>query len=115
MKIIEHFFLQGNEVDQLFSLLTQKFKSEIRTIEELKDKIVNSGIWPSLMLKNWISYGTGNHLLWIIWQKKSSETTQITMLLISKRKMTKHVWEESNFYLNKYEVLLDTQSMEYGM
>ena len=33
-------------MDQLFSLLTQKFKSEIRTIEELKHKIVTSGILP---------------------------------------------------------------------
>ena len=38
---------QGNEVDQLFSILAQKFKnSEIRTYEELKEKITSSGIKP---------------------------------------------------------------------
>ena len=38
--------LQGNEVDQLFSILTQSFKQEIRTLEELKERIVQSGIKP---------------------------------------------------------------------
>jgi hypothetical protein len=33
-------------VDQLFSILTHKFKTEIKTIEDLKEKIVNSGILP---------------------------------------------------------------------
>ena len=36
----------GNEVDQLFSILTQSFKKEIKTLEDLKDKIVKSGIKP---------------------------------------------------------------------
>ena len=33
-------------MDQLFSLLTQSFKKEIRTLEDLKEKIVTSGIKP---------------------------------------------------------------------
>ena len=36
----------GNEVDQCFSLLAQAFKAEIRTLEELIEKIVSSGIKP---------------------------------------------------------------------
>jgi hypothetical protein len=33
-------------VDQLFSILTQRFKSQINTLEDLKEKIVKSGILP---------------------------------------------------------------------
>ena len=37
----------GNEVDQLFSILTSEFKSDnITTVEELKDKILNAPIQP---------------------------------------------------------------------
>ena len=38
--------MQGNEVDQLFSLMTQSFKSEMRTLEDLISKILSSGIQP---------------------------------------------------------------------
>ena len=36
----------GNQCDQLFSILTEEFKSEIRTVEELMMKIRNSPISP---------------------------------------------------------------------
>ena len=57
---------QGNEVDQLFSILTQKFKSEIRTVEDLKEKIVGSGIRPEPIVENldliwdWKAYALEN-------------------------------------------------------
>ena len=39
-------FVPGNQVDQCFSILTSQFKSEIRTVEELFEKIANSPICP---------------------------------------------------------------------
>ena len=42
----------GNEVDQLFSILANEFKSEILTIEDLKAKIVESPIEPKPVCNN---------------------------------------------------------------
>ena len=37
----------GNEVDQLFSMLAESFKTEMRTLEDLIERISNSGISPT--------------------------------------------------------------------
>ena len=43
----------GNEVDQLFSILTSEFKSDnITTVEDLKDKILNAPIQPKPVCKS---------------------------------------------------------------
>ena len=36
----------GNEVDQLFSILASEFKTEILTVDDLKEKILNAPITP---------------------------------------------------------------------
>jgi hypothetical protein len=46
MSLRYNIFIAGNAVDQLFSILTKKFKSEIRCLEDLVSKIKESGIVP---------------------------------------------------------------------
>ena len=46
IKSIHSLYITGNEVDQLFSCLAKEFKSEILTIEDLKEKIVKAPITP---------------------------------------------------------------------
>ena len=38
--------ISGNEVDQLFSILASEFQSEILTVDDLKEKILNAPISP---------------------------------------------------------------------
>ena len=42
----------GNEVDQLFSILTNEFKTEIPTVEALKQKILNAPIIPKPVVEH---------------------------------------------------------------
>ena len=58
----------GNSVDQLFSIVTQSFKNtEIKTLEELVERVRNSGISPQpevVIMKyiyDWKSYVMGEH------------------------------------------------------
>ena len=75
----------GNQCDQLFSILTQEFKSEIRTVEELMMKIRNSPIspkanvhhllfihdWKSFIIPNLADKGLKNHSHYNSFQFKS--------------------------------------------
>ena len=64
--IISKHYFQGNEVDQLFSILTKQFQTEIKTIEDLERLIVNSGILPKPDVEtldyiyNWKKYAVDN-------------------------------------------------------
>ena len=64
----------GNPVDQLFSILTQEFKnSEIKTIEEMFAKIINSPISPKPEVQS----------LWYIWDWKSFVTPNFSKKLLT--------------------------------
>ena len=58
--------ISGNEVDQLFSILANEFKTEILTVDDLKEKILNAPITPQpdcihlWYIFGWRDYVTGH-------------------------------------------------------
>ena len=75
----------GNQCDQLFSILTEEFKAEIRTVEELMTKIKKAPItpkaevhhlfyihdWKSFIIPNLMDKGLKNHSHYNSFQLKS--------------------------------------------
>ena len=57
------FYFLGNEVDQLFSILATEFKSEILTVDDLKDKILNAPIVPKPTCRTlWYIFGWNKYI-----------------------------------------------------